>query len=220
MQNWKKSFSFHECLAKGVFNFEHPLLNLHTLNYHSHWFTDHPKTPLQIGLSPEATVTTIWKTAVCKRGISKRGILKCPVFHVLNFGDWIKLIYDNITLIYCGKTEFNPPYEVQDIENVVFQNAPFANTLFANSCFPNRGYSCLWAERPWKMSKYVQKRNRAKYLLVVVLRAWSDNGNIFFHYIKNVLLIAVAKVPWKFMKIFSLHCWILKAWEEFLIISC
>ena len=33
--NWKESLSFHDCLPKGVTNFECLLLNLHTLNYHT-----------------------------------------------------------------------------------------------------------------------------------------------------------------------------------------
>ena len=57
----------------------------------------------RLTLYPEATVTTIWKTAICKGGI-----LKCPVSHVVNFRSWIKIIYDKITLIYCVENEFNP----------------------------------------------------------------------------------------------------------------
>ena len=57
-----------------------------------------------------------------KRGVSKRGILKCPVFHVLNFRGWIYLIYDKITLIYRVKNAFHPTSKVQNIENRVFQN--------------------------------------------------------------------------------------------------
>ena len=87
--------------------------------------------------SPEATVTAIWKTAVCKRGLSKRGILKCSVSYVLNFRGWIELIYDKITLIYSVKNEFNPTSEIQNIGNGAFQNA--------NGRFPNGRYSCLWA---------------------------------------------------------------------------
>ena len=90
---------------------------------------------------PEATVTTIWKTAICKRDLSKWGILKCFISHVLNFRGWIKLIYDKITLTYSVKNEFNPTSEVQNIGNGAFQNAPFAN-----GSFPNGGYSCLWAQ--------------------------------------------------------------------------
>ena len=97
-------------------------------------------------LSPQATVTTVWKTPVCKRGVGKRGNLKCPVSYVLNFRGWIKLIYDKITLIYSVKNEFNPSSEVQNIGNRVFQNALFANAPFANASFPNGGYSCLWAK--------------------------------------------------------------------------
>ena len=55
-----------------------------------------------MNLCPEATVTTIWKTAICKWGI-----LKHLVFNVLNFRGWIKLIYDKITLIYSVENEFN-----------------------------------------------------------------------------------------------------------------
>ena len=95
--------------------------------------------------SPQATVTTVWKTPICKRDVCKRGVLKCPVSHVLNFRGWIKLIYDKITLIYCVKNEFNPPSEVQNMGNGAFQNAPFANIPFANGSFPNGGCSCLWA---------------------------------------------------------------------------
>ena len=78
--------------------------------------------------------------AICKRGICKWDILKHPVFNVLNFRGWIKLIYDKITLIYCVENGFNPTSEAQNIENKVFQNAPFANAPFANG-----DYSCLWA---------------------------------------------------------------------------
>jgi len=39
----------------------------------------------------------------------------------------IELIYGKIILIYCRKTEFNPTFEVQNIENGMFQNAPFEN---------------------------------------------------------------------------------------------
>ena len=51
-------------------------------------------------LCPEATVTTIWKMAICKWGISK-----CPFFHVPNFRDCIKLIYDkkNYVNLLCQK---------------------------------------------------------------------------------------------------------------------
>ena len=76
-------------------------------------------------LSPEAIVTTVWKTAVCKRGVSKQAVLKYPVSYVLNFRGWIKLIYDKITLIYNVKNVFNPTSEVQNIGNGAFQNAPF-----------------------------------------------------------------------------------------------
>ena len=77
-------------------------------------------------ICPQATVTTVWKTPVCKRGV-----LKCPVSYVLNFRGWIKLIYDKITLIYSVKNAFNPTSEVQNIENGVFQNAPFSNAPFS-----------------------------------------------------------------------------------------
>ena len=73
-------------------------------------------------ICPQATVTTVWKTPVCKRGI-----LKCPVSYVLNFRGCIKLIYDKITLIYSVKNAFNPTSEVKNIENGVFQNAPFGS---------------------------------------------------------------------------------------------
>ena len=35
MQNWKKLPCFHDCLTKGVPNFECLLLNLHTLNHNT-----------------------------------------------------------------------------------------------------------------------------------------------------------------------------------------
>ena len=53
---------------------------------------------LPAGHSPQATVTTVWKTPVCKRGI-----LKCPVSYVLNFRGLIKLIFDTNLVI----KEFN-----------------------------------------------------------------------------------------------------------------
>ena len=98
--------------------------------------------------SPQATVTTVWKTPVCKQGVCKQGILKCPVSYVMNLRGWIKLVtdYDKIRLIYSVKNEFNPTSEVENIENGVFQNAQFANAPFANGHFPNGGYSCLWAQ--------------------------------------------------------------------------
>ena len=46
--------------------------------------------------SPEATVISVWKTPVCKRGACKQGILKHPVFNVLNFRSWIKRIFDTV----------------------------------------------------------------------------------------------------------------------------
>ena len=42
-------------------------------------------------LCPEAIVTLIWKMAICKRGI-----LKHPVFNILNFRGWIKHIFDTV----------------------------------------------------------------------------------------------------------------------------
>ena len=33
-QNWNKSLSFHNCVPKGLTNFECPIWKLHTLNYH------------------------------------------------------------------------------------------------------------------------------------------------------------------------------------------
>ena len=60
----------------------------------------------------------------CKQGVCKWGILKHPVFNILNFRGWIQLIFDKITLIYCDKNAFNPTSKVQNIENGVFQNAP------------------------------------------------------------------------------------------------
>ena len=94
-------------------------------------------------LRPEATLPPIWKTAICKLGVSKRGILKCPVSYVLNFRGWIKLIYDKITSMYSVKNEFNQTSEVQNIGNRAFQNALFANIPFANGMFANGDYSCL-----------------------------------------------------------------------------
>ena len=46
--------------------------------------------------SPEATVITVWKTPICKRGVCKRSILKHPVFNILNFRGWIKCIFDTV----------------------------------------------------------------------------------------------------------------------------
>ena len=68
------------------------------------------------------------------------GRFELPCFLCLNFRGWIKLIYDEITLIYSVKNAFNPTSAVQNIENGMFQNA-----LFANGGFPNGDYSCLWA---------------------------------------------------------------------------
>ena len=47
-------------------------------------------------VSPEATVTPIWETAICKWGICKQDILKHPIFNVLNFRGWIKHIFDTV----------------------------------------------------------------------------------------------------------------------------
>ena len=94
---------------------------------------------------PRGNCNSVWKMVVCKKSVCKRGILKYPVFNVLYFRNWIKLIYDKSTLIYGVKNAFNPTSEVQNIENGVFQNALFASTPFANGSFPNGGYSCLWA---------------------------------------------------------------------------
>ena len=76
---------------------------------------------------PEATVT---HSLVWKWGVYKRGILKSLISHVLIFKSWIKLIYDKITYIYCIINEFNPTFEVQNMENEAFQNASFWNALF------------------------------------------------------------------------------------------
>ena len=45
-------------------------------------------------LSPEAIVTLV---ANWKQGVSKGGMLESLVSHVLNFKNWIKLIYNKIT---------------------------------------------------------------------------------------------------------------------------
>ena len=84
----------------------------------------------------------VWKTADCKWGN-----LKHPVFNVLNFRGWMKLIFDTVDYIKCNFviSEFNSTSEVQNIGNGVFQNAPFASVPFANGRFLNGGYSCLWA---------------------------------------------------------------------------
>jgi len=50
-----------------------------------------------IRLSPQASVTTVWKTPICKHDVCKQGILECPVSYGLNFRGWIKLIYDKST---------------------------------------------------------------------------------------------------------------------------
>ena len=90
---------------------------------------------------PEATVTTGWKTAICKWGVLKRDNLKCPVSYVLNFRGWIKLIYDKITLIYCVKSVFNPTSEVQNIENgddsecIFVITEVYVTTFISNLCW-------------------------------------------------------------------------------------
>jgi len=103
----------------------------------------HPRLRISNGIeqySLQATVTTIWKTPVCKRSI-----LKWPVSCVVNFGGWIKRISDKITSIYSVKNAFNPTSEFHNIENGVFRNALFVNATFANG-FPNGDNSCLWAQ--------------------------------------------------------------------------
>ena len=108
---------------------------------------------IYITCSPQATVTTVWKTPICKRGI-----LKCPVSYVLNFRGWIRLIYDKITLIYSVKNAFDPTSEVQNIEFGVLQNAPFANAQLANGHLPNGDYSCLWAFSSFLIIVFAQRQ--------------------------------------------------------------
>ena len=98
-----------------------------------------------MGICPEATVISVWKMAVYKWSFCKQGILKHPVFDVLNFRGWIKLIHDKITLIYCVNDMFNFTSGAQNIENGVLKNALLANAPFANGRFPNSDCSCLWA---------------------------------------------------------------------------
>ena len=71
-------------------------------------------------LCPGATVIPIWKTAVCKRGI-----LKHPVFNVLNFRGWIKHIFHTRDQCNFVINELNPTLEVQNMGNGALQNALF-----------------------------------------------------------------------------------------------
>ena len=66
---------------------------------------------------PEATVIPIWKTPICKQGACKWGILKHPVFNVLNFRGWIKLIYDNLMF----RTVKTGCFKIHRLQTGVFQ---------------------------------------------------------------------------------------------------
>ena len=95
------------CLQTGVFQMVGTVMPPITLHRHAiYLWLSHDQE--HCTFSPQATVTTVWKTPVCKWGVCKRGILKCPVSYVMNFRGWIKLIYDKITSIYCVDNVFNP----------------------------------------------------------------------------------------------------------------
>ena len=81
-------------------------------------------------------------TVACGQGVSKRAILKSLVSHVLNFKNWIKIIYYSVDMCDFVINEFNQTFEVQNMANKSFQNASFRNATFSNG---NKGYTCLWA---------------------------------------------------------------------------
>ena len=56
---------------------------------------------------------------------TKRGILKSLVSYVLNFNNWIELVYDTVDICNFVINEFNPTFEVQNMGNEAFQNASF-----------------------------------------------------------------------------------------------
>ena len=74
-----------------------------------------------LSCSPEATVTTVWKTAVCKRGVSKRGILKCPVFPCSELQRLdLTHLWQNYINLLCWKWVYSN-LEVQNIETGCFK---------------------------------------------------------------------------------------------------
>ena len=64
-------------------------------------------------------------------GFPKQGNLKRPVFHVVKFTGWIKVIYDKISQIYFVNNEFILFFQDHKMENAVFPN-----TLFGDAPFP------------------------------------------------------------------------------------
>ena len=50
-----------------------------------------------------------------KRGVCKWGILKHPIFNVLNFRGWIKRIFDTTDQCNFVINELNPTSEVQNM---------------------------------------------------------------------------------------------------------
>ena len=129
--------------------------------------------------SPQATVTTVWKTPVCKQGVCKRGILNCPVSYVLHFSGWIKLIFDTVNYCNFVINEFNPTSEVQNIENGVCKYpfckwgiqlplGPFCRLLLLNKS--------LWSTEIVLLDRYYQ---RSLYLVVLVRSTPNQNQRDF-----------------------------------------
>ena len=95
-------------VAPGHSIFNHFGLSFYAVGKHSHQFLllscKKPQihsvpmvlVSIQNKSCPEATVIPVWKMAVCKQGDWKRGILKHPIFNVLNFIGWIKPIFDTV----------------------------------------------------------------------------------------------------------------------------
>ena len=73
----------------------------------------------------KVTVTLGKKTLILKQGISKCGLLQSPVFHVLNFTGWIKLIFDIVDLCNFVIKEFNLTFTLEQS-----WNGPLLNTSF------------------------------------------------------------------------------------------
>ena len=98
--------------------------------------------------------------------------MECPISHVLNYRVWIKLIYDEMTLIYCVENKFNPTYEVQKIKNGVFKNAQFANPL------PNKGYfSIRKINEIWVSNQILEILNFGLCQLLTLLLIWPQSIN-------------------------------------------
>ena len=95
-------------------------------------------------------------------------------------------IYDKITLFFCVENMFNPTSEVQNIENVVFQNAPFANGRF-----PNGGYSFLWTQLTMGSDKDKSSQHSAALFKAVLLLFVSKKEELSPAVAQLVLLLEI-----------------------------